>query len=118
MGLKMKLRLHGNSLRLRLTPSEVARLRDRGTVEESASFRSGSLAYRIQSRAGIEPLHADFSGGAITVLIPTETARAWTAGDEVGLYAQDGALGIAIEKDFRCLTRAEEEPDVYPHPAA
>jgi hypothetical protein len=28
-------------------------------------------------------------------------------------------LSIAIEKDFRCLTRPreEEEPDAYPHPA-
>jgi hypothetical protein len=43
--------------------------------------------------------------------------RVWASGDEVGLYAQDGALRIAIEKDFRCLTRAGEEPDAYPHPA-
>src|ERR1022692_2734556 len=89
----MKLRLQGNSLRLRLTRSEVARLDDYGTVEEAASFRSGgsltyriqtasfrsggSLTYRIQSRTGTEPLYADFSGGAITVLIPIETVRAW-----------------------------------------
>jgi hypothetical protein len=114
----MKLRLQGNSLRLRLTRSEVARLSDHGAVEESAPFRSGgSLAYRIQSRAGTEPLQAGFSGGAITVLAPAETVRVWALGDEVGLYAQDGAMRIAIEKDFRCLTRAEEEPDSYPHPA-
>jgi hypothetical protein len=114
----MKLRIQGNSLRLRLTRSEAARLHEHGTVEEAASFRSGgSLTYRIQTRTGTEPVHADFSGGAITVFIPTETVRAWAAGDEVGLYAQDGALRIAVEKDFRCLTRAEEEPDAYPHPA-
>jgi len=87
-------------------------------VEEAASFRSGnSLTYRIQSRAGTEPLHADFTGGVLTVLIPTGAVRAWAAGDEVGLYAQDEALRIAIEKDFRCLTRVEEEPDAYPNPA-
>jgi hypothetical protein len=114
----MKLRLQGNSLRLRLTRSEVARLHDNGTVEEAAAFKSGgSLTYRIQSRADTEPLQADFSGGAITVLVPTETIRAWASGEEAGLYAQDGDLRIAIEKDFRCLTRAEEEPDAYPHPA-
>ena len=114
----MKLRLQGNSLRLRLTRSEVVRLDGYGTVEEAASFGSGGrLTYRIQSRTGTEPLHADFSGGAITVLVPTETVRVWASGDEVGLYAQDGALRIAIEKDFRCLTRAGEEPDAYPHPA-
>jgi hypothetical protein len=113
----MKLRLQGNSLRLRLTRSEVARLRDHGTVEEAAAFKSGNLTYRVQCRTASEPLHADFSGGAITVFIPTDTVRTWTDGNEVGLYAQDGALRIAVEKDFRCLTRAEEEPDAYPHPA-
>ena len=113
----MKLRLQGNSLRLRLTRSEVVRLNGHGTVEEAASFGSGgSLIYRIQGRTGTEPLHADFSGGAITVLVPTETVRVWASGDEVGMYAEDGALRIAIEKDFRCLTRAGEEPDAYPHP--
>jgi hypothetical protein len=86
-------------------------------VEEAASFGSGgSLTYRIQSRTGTEPLRADFSGGAITVVVSAEIVRVWASGDEVGLYAQDGALRIAIEKDFRCLTRAGEEPDAYPHP--
>jgi hypothetical protein len=114
----MKLRVQGHSLRLRLTRSEVARLDEHGTVEEAASFSSGgSLTYRIRTHAGTKPVQADFTSGAITVRIPTETVRAWVAGDEVGLYAQDGALRIAIEKDFRCLTRAEEEPDAYPHPS-
>ena len=114
----MKLRLQGNSLRLRLTRSEVVRLDGHGTVEEAASFGSGGrLTYGIQSRTGTEPLRADFSGGAITVVVSAEIVRVWASGDEVGLYAQDGALRIAIEKDFRCLTRAGEEPDAYPHPA-
>lgn len=47
----MKLRLQGNSLRLRLTRSEVVRLNGHGSVEEAASFGSGgSLIYRIQGR--------------------------------------------------------------------
>src|SRR5665811_2172531 len=72
---EMKLRLQGNSLRLRLTRSEVVRLDGHGTVEEAASFGSGGrLTYRIQSRTGTEPLHADFSGGAITVLLYTSDA--------------------------------------------
>jgi hypothetical protein len=115
----MKLRIQGNSLRLRLTKPEVARLSSHGMVEAVVSFRSGdSLTYRIQSRAGSEPLGADYSGGAITVTAPTGTVRAWANGDEVGIYAQDGDLKIAVEKDFRCLTRTEEEPDAYPNPAS
>jgi hypothetical protein len=113
----MKLRLQSNSLRLRLGKSEVARLLDQGAVEETVSFQAGvNLIYRIQSHPNAETLRAAFETGTITVNVPTDTAEAWAAGDEVGFYAQDGGLKIAIEKDFRCLTRAEEEPDAFPHP--
>ena len=82
-----------------------------------SGWLSPRSTWRGGSRHVTEPLHADFSGGASTVLVPTETVRVWASGDEVGLYAQDGELRIAIEKDFRCLTRAGEEPDAYTHPA-
>jgi hypothetical protein len=92
----MKLRLQGNSVRLRLTRSEVERLREIGLVEESVDFGAGEvLAYRLQSRLEQGPVKAAF-----------------------GLYAQSGPLAISIEKDFRCLTRRldEQEPNAYPHP--
>jgi hypothetical protein len=55
----------------------------------------------------------------MTVSVATGVAQAWAASDEVGVYAQSGALAISIEKDFRCLTRPlhQQEPDAYPHPA-
>lgn len=115
----MKLRLKGNSLRLRLTQTEVLRLRDHGTVEESTDFGHGEvLTYRIQS-LGTEPVHADFRDGSLTVVAPAEGVRVWAVADDVGLYAQLGALQIAIEKDFRCLTHRadEQEADAYPNPA-
>jgi hypothetical protein len=115
--MQMKLRLQGDSLRLRLGQSEVARLRDHGAVEESVSFGSGAaLVYRIQSDRHTESLQADFEEGVVTVHIAADRAQAWMASDEVGVYAQNGELRIAIEKDFRCLTRTEPEPDTFPHP--
>ena len=57
----MKLRLNGNSLRLRLTRPEVTRLREAGTVEQSVDFGLGTvLIYRIQSRDVTDPMHAVF----------------------------------------------------------
>lgn len=42
----MKLRIQGNSLRLRLTQKEVAQLRDRGHVKSFIEFAPGhSLVY-------------------------------------------------------------------------
>lgn len=116
----MKLRLNGNSLRLRLTRSEVMQLCEAGTVERSVDFGLGTvLIYRVQSRGVIDRIHAVCCNHSITVCVPSESATIWAAADEVGLYGQQGALKIAIEKDFRCLTHRpdEEEPDAYPHPA-
>jgi len=117
---KMKLRLQGNSLRLRLTRSEVMYLCEAGMVEESVDFGIGTgLIYRIQSLGVTDPIHAVFCNHSITVRVPAESVALWAAADEVGLYAQHGALKIAVEKDFRCLTRRpdELEPDAYPNPA-
>lgn len=115
----MKLRVKGNSLRLRLTRPEVMRLRDDGLVEESAGFGDGEvLTYRLRSVATPGPLHAAFHQGTIEVTVSSKTVRDWAVAEEVGLYAQAGGLQIAIEKDFRCLTRPSgEEPDTYPNPA-
>ena len=116
----MKLRLQGNSLRLRLTHSEVTHLCEAGTVEESVDFGLGTvLIYRIQSRGVTAPLHAVFCRDSVTVRVPAEPVAVWAAADEVGLYGQQGPLKIAVEKDFRCLTARpdEEQSDAYPNPS-
>ena len=115
----MKLRIKGNSLRLRLTRPEAMRLRDAGLVEESAGFSGGEvLTYRLRSVATPGPPRAAFHEGTIEATASSEAARDWAAAEEVGLYAQVGGIQIIIEKDFRCLTRPGcEEPDAYPHPA-
>jgi len=115
----MKLRLQGNSLRLRLTRSEVARFREVGLVEESVDFGGGEvLTYRLQTHPDPGPPHAGFLAGGVTVSIARDTAHSWAGSDEVGVYAQAGVLNLSIEKDFRCLTRPldERERDAYTHP--
>src|SRR5262245_6427485 len=100
----MKLRLQGNSLRLRLTRSEVSRLYQQGVVEETAQFRTGNrLTYRIRRRSGASVIQADLRDGAISVHVPADTVDVWAGSDEVSLNAQDGVLRIKIEKDYRCL---------------
>src|SRR5262249_4472575 len=103
---EMKLRIQGNSLRLRLTRSEVAGLHDTGLVEQTTNFAaSQTLTYRIRARDGGERIHAELTDGAITVDVPAPTVVAWATSDSVGVSSRDGMLSIAIEKDFRCLTR-------------
>jgi hypothetical protein len=115
----MKLRLNGNSLRLRLTRPEVMQLCETGTVEQPVDFGLGTvLIYRIQSRDVTDPMHAVFCNHSIIVRLPAESVATWAGADEVGFYAQQGPLKIAVEKDFRCLTRRPDDPetDAYPHP--
>ena len=114
----MKLRIQGNSLRFRLTRSEVARLHESAVVEETAHFSVESgLTYGIRKGAGGD-IRVEWTDGAITVHVPASLVDGWASSDDVGINARDGQMRIAIEKDFRCLTRPrEDEQDAYPHPA-
>jgi len=114
----MKLRIQGNSLRFRLTRSEVTRLYEDGAIAETTHFGVGHiLTYRLRKAAGGADIRAELTDGAITVSAPGSMVDKWAISDEVGIAARDGALRIAIEKDFRCLThREEDEADAYPHP--
>ena len=61
----MKLRIRHNSIRLRLTQTEVTQLRDAGTVEEHIEFEQGQrLTYRIHSDPDRQTLNAEYRDGA------------------------------------------------------
>jgi hypothetical protein len=115
----MKLRVKGNSVRLRLTRPEVARLDEDGEVLERAEFGPEEiLTYEIRAGTDSDAILATFRSGSVQVLVPPERIREWAASDEVGIYAQCGLMEVTIEKDFRCLTRPEEQwdNDVFPNP--
>lgn len=110
------MRIWGNSLRLRLSQSEVARVASGGKLEERIEFGAGEiLGYVVECVPGATALSARFSGQRIVVTVPASAAQAWAASGDVGLYA-GAPLKIAVEKDFRCTTEAENPPDAYPNP--
>lgn len=115
----MKLRIWRNSIRLRLSQSEVAHLASGERIEESLHIGDGEpFCYSIEASADSAAIGARFSGGSLQVLVPAEQARAWQVSEDVGLYTES-PLRIAIEKDFRCLSAPEGEnaPDAYPNPS-
>ena len=88
-------------------------------VEESLTFPNGeAFSYRVQSRVQAAAPQAVCRNGSLTVYISREDTVRWSRSDEVGIYGQCGALAIAIEKDFRCLTArpGEQDAGAYPHP--
>ncbi len=114
----MKLRIRHNSIRLRLTQSEVAQLRDAGTVEEHIEFAGGQrLSYRIQSAADQEVLTADYREGTILLTVPKLMVAVWADSSQVGM-GSSGRLRLMIEKDFRCIDPADPEDnlDTFPNP--
>jgi hypothetical protein len=98
----MKLRMRKNSLRLRLTRSEIALFAEAGFVEEAVEFSTGTLVYRIDRSLSAQQVTADFASTSITVVIPERIAGHWIATQQAGFKAVCGKLDILIEKDFQC----------------
>ncbi len=121
----MKLRIRGNSLRLRLTRSEVARIGNGESVEETIRFGGERrLTYRLESSPDNHRIAAGYEADCITVRLPVSAAREWASAERVSLDDEqpldaDGAtLHLLIEKDFSCLTerRGADDADTFPHP--
>jgi hypothetical protein len=115
----MKLRIQGNSLRLRVTQKEVARVRDGGYVESFIEFAPGRpLVYLLVGSPSAETMSATFDGRAIRVTIPMYQMTDWVESDRVSIEAQSQTgVQLLVEKDFQCLHRSvDQEPDAYPHP--
>jgi len=121
----MKLRIKGNSIRLRLGRSEVDRLAMNGAVQELTIFGSGRgprLGYEIRAARIETVVRASFDGQRIVVLVPAEMINRWASSDQVGIYAMQptdhGELAVVIEKDFACIDGDSGEPqeDAFPNP--
>lgn len=121
----MKLRIHGNSVRIRLKQSEMTRFDADGRVADRVELGLGAaLEYVVETSNAIEALTLSFSGGTLRVTLPTRIARQWVETDEVGVEADiptdSGHLRLLLEKDFKCLHResSEDVSDYFPHPGA
>jgi hypothetical protein len=118
----MKLRIKGNSVRIRLTKPEVDAFGRDGHIEEQTTFINGTLSYVLQSYDG-DTMSATIFGNKITMQIPAIFAKEWVETNKVGYeYNQplpDGnTLYLLLEKDFKCLDEniTEDQSDSYDNP--
>jgi len=112
----MKLRIRGDSIRLRLTRSEVADLVAKGVVAEHTRLPAGpGFGYQLGADAHARAVGATFEAGVLRVAVPAAAAAAWAASEDVAIRAEvpveGGTLAILIEKDFPCLTVRQGEDD-------
>lgn len=112
----MKVRIKGNSLRYRLSMTDVARFGRDGYIEEVIDFGKTQLTYALQ-RGPTLSLEAEFMNDKIIVFMPYSWSDEWVETDRIG-FEQKGPLCLLIEKDFQCIDNvAEDQSDNYPNPS-
>jgi hypothetical protein len=123
----LKLRIQGNSVRLRLRQQEVRQLIAEGRVEQTTAFgpTGAQFKYALETSSSSTNVRATFTDSRLVVTIPKQLARDWADSDQVGIETTQPAddpglrLTILVEKDFKCLHggAGESQEGAYPNPA-
>lgn len=119
----MKIRIKGNTVRIRLSKTEVDLFAAKGYVEERTDFGTSTLIYAVKS-TNDETMSADFVNGNITLYVPQHLLQQWAATNLTGLdynvpVSNDTHLYILLEKDFKCIDAivTEDQSDYFENPA-
>lgn len=121
----MKLRIRGNSIRLRLTKSDIAQFADTGSVEERVDFgfAKPALSYRLDRMTDDDMTRARFEDDCLSISIPAAAAESWIKSEQVSIEAaqpigENKVLRILVEKDFACLAERvnEDDSDAFTNP--
>ena len=118
----MKIRIQGNSIRIRLSKSEVDKLSAIGYIEEKTSFGSNSFCYCLQRKSEISELAASYMDNKITMYVPELFLANWPENNIVGFDAnmpigENEHLYLLLEKDFKCLDNVtEDQSDNFENP--
>lgn len=120
----MKMRILDQSIRFRLTQSEVQQFDQQGHVETHILFAPNAtqkLSYRIAQDDQATEVFADYLDHTVTVHVPHSIAQRWIHSDEVSFStpkATTESVFVLVEKDFQCLNPREgnDDQDTFPHP--
>ena len=120
----MKLRIKDQSIRFRLSQSEVAQLHRQGSVGGACRLGLESIGYRLLATSE-EAVRLEYRAGHLTVYLPAAQLDTWAGTDAISMRhhvaMSDGPeVALLVEKDFQCLTDRphEDESDLYRHPRA
>ena len=123
----MKLRIRGDSVRLRLKVSEVNRIAAGESIVEQTHFPNSVLTYRLEASENGDST-TSFKDGNLVVRLPRADLEKWAGSETVSLSSEQnvadaGTLSLLIEKDFECLAPGhhrdcEDDENTFPHPNA
>jgi hypothetical protein len=112
----MKLRIRGNSVRIRVSKPELDEIAEAGSTEDKIQFGpDNELRYRVDVKDG-DGVAAEFEGSLLRVLVPRSEVERWLAPDQVSIEARQAIGGgsflrILVEKDYTCLAPRSDEDD-------
>lgn len=118
----MKIRIKGDSIRFRLTQSEVKILSEKGTIVDTTNFDKGQFSYGVTLNEAIDHLKASLRDNIVMLEMPESQGRAWYENeiitfDHTEINANGNELYLLLEKDFTCLDNTlENQSDNYPNP--
>lgn len=114
----MKLRIKSNSLRYRLTRTDVDQLSKAGYLKETVNFGDNELVYALII-TNDKKISADYKNNTVNLYMPKSMLDELNNTDRVGFESDNDSLYLLIEKDFTCLDNvAEDQSDNYPNPLA
>jgi hypothetical protein len=119
----MKIRIKGNSVRLRLSKPEIDLFGKEGYVEEKTEFATSTFTYAIRRLFDGKTLDASFTDQKLTVFVPGKVLDEWITTDIVGFshhlpVGENKTLFLLIEKDFKCIDGegTEDQSEYYDNP--
>jgi hypothetical protein len=123
----MKLRIRGNSVRLRLKRGEVDQIAAGTNLVEETHFPDAVFTTRLEA-SDDRSISASFENGNLVIGLPKTRISEWANTDEVSLFDEQklsggNFLSLLIEKDFSCLEpghhrECDDDADTFPHPSA
>jgi hypothetical protein len=123
----MKIRIQGNSLRIRVGRSELAHFLHDGRIEDTVQFTpapEARLTYALEVSPGNTQTQVRYSPQEVAVILAPRQVVQWSQETEVGVYTQvpigtGDSLEVIVEKDFACLDRSDEgNKDTFANPLA
>lgn len=106
----MKLRIKGNSIRLRLLKSEVETLSEHGYISDEVLFPTRPLFYSLLISDDVTKIEARYEADRIMTILPRHLAEEWINGEDISIEAFSGEISILVEKDLVCVGRPDD-PD-------
>jgi hypothetical protein len=119
----MKLRIKGNSIRIRLSKIEVDELAAGSSLYDNTYFGTNTFGYSVQPVNNGGDLSASFANNIITLNVPKALLKEWPTNSVVGFESKmpienSGHLQLLLEKDFKCLDKTtEDQSDFFDNPS-